>query len=1091
MRRIFQSRFVAVIGALMLAGMQAPAQTTFATITGAVRDSTGARVPGVKITATNLETNVKAGAAANEVGVYTVPQLKEGTYSLVVEAAGFAEFKAENIVLAARDVRRVDIVLTVGQVATVIEVTAGATLIETETARISSTQGATALKTLPLNARWMWAFLNLSPNFISGPEGYRFGGARQSQANWSIDGTTFNDGDGGSLGPQANYVESFQEVKIDVGNNSAEFGGVGQLTVITKSGANQVHGAAFDYYTTPFFRARNPFALQRATGVSHLYGGAFSGPVYLPKLYNGKNKTFFYTSLESSTGGSNTTFLNPTVPLQLWRSGDFSREAVINDPTNNQPFANNRIPASRINPVAQKLQDRFYPLPNYGDTSILQTANYREYKTRGWDPSTYWMVRGDHHFSEKDIVYGRFTFTRGPNRPYEGNLPTIGQRVQRRDTRSASVSYTHTFRPDLVNEFRWGMSLNNNPFQGPIRGLEQVKELGLQGLAPDLPDLGGMLKVSFTGLGVQGLSQIDYSNGYRNHPEEFQEHLTWLRGRHSLKFGFDLVRLEIDDVSAPAALYGSASFSNRYTGAGRSGQGHAYADFLLGIPTQSSRAFMPPRVERNRWQYDFFVTDDFKVTRRLTLSLGLRYELHLPWRENSNRVSMFDIGTSGIIVPDGSLALVSPLFPKGYVGITEASKAGFRNRTLIFPDRNNFAPRVGLAYRPWDAKTVLRAGYGIFFDPVPPLASVGGSPFNIGEPAYPNPTTGYIVLPTVYPAATAGSVSSVGVGSAINPNIRVPYSMQYNFTIEREVWDTGLSLRYLGTNTRQGVWAYNYNSPVPDTRLFVDKPRPFMQYPAINYRTNGAGHQYNAFTVEAKRPMSKGLHLNTHWTWARDIYDLDDGESPENPFDRRRERAVARSIPTHRWVTNAIYQLPVGNGRRWMRNANRWANLAVGGWDYSVIYTASTGRFFSASYTGPDTTGTAYTASRTPLQVARRPDILHNPNLPSSERTVKRYFDTSAFAPARPGQFGTSAKNVIKGPGINCFNMGLHKNFEINEQVRLRWEMTAINIFNHPNWGPPNFNLSSGVNFGVITGVGGSYDSTGARVFRMALRMEW
>ena len=249
----------------------------------------------------------RPAGAPNEAGVYTIPQLKEGAYRLVAAAPGFNDFKLDGLILSARDVRRVDIVLAVGAISTAIEVTGGATLIQTETARISDIKTSDVLKTVPLNARWMWAFLNLSPNFVSGPDGYRFGGSKGNQSNWAIDGTNFNDGDGYSIGSQANYIESFEEVKLDLCNNSAEFGAVGQLTVVTKSGSNSVHGAAFDYYSTPFFRARSPFASARGTGVYHLFGGALSGPVFLPKIYNGKNKTFFYTSFEGSVGGDSAT----------------------------------------------------------------------------------------------------------------------------------------------------------------------------------------------------------------------------------------------------------------------------------------------------------------------------------------------------------------------------------------------------------------------------------------------------------------------------------------------------------------------------------------------------------------------------------------------------------------------------------------------------------------------------------------------------------------------------------------------------------------------------------------------------------------
>ncbi|MEK7405127.1 MAG: carboxypeptidase-like regulatory domain-containing protein, partial [Acidobacteriota bacterium] len=578
-------------------------QTTFASITGTVVDASGAAVPNAAVTATSVETNIKFTAQSNAVGNYNIAQLKEGAYTLRAKAPGFKEFVAQNIVLVSRDVRRVDVTLEVGSVETSVEVSAGATLIETETARITDTKTATVLKSLPLNTRGIWAFLALAPNVLQagGSSTIRFAGSRSNQAHWAIDGTTMSDGvDETQIGPLANYIESFQEIKIDISNNTAEFGTIGQVTMISKSGANAVHGNVFDYYSTPWFRARNPFALARGAGISHVPGGSVGGPVWLPKIYDGRNRSFFFFSFETSRGSPVSQLLNPTVPTPAWRQGDFSGllpGVTVNDPQTGQPFPGNRIPANRINPVSQKIQERFYPQPNFGAPNTFASQNYREMKIRPRDPSTYWTTRGDHRLSERDSVFGRFTYQRAYNRTYEGNLPTIGRRIQRRDNRAGTISYTHLFRPTLISETRWGFALNNNPVAGPINGPALVKELGLVGLAPDLPDISGILKVNWSGIGLQSITQPDYTRpGYRNHLEEFQEHVSWFRGRHNLKTGFNLTRVEWDSLSANANLFGSVTFSTRFTGGGVSGQGHPYADFLLGIPTSSARAFPPVRV---------------------------------------------------------------------------------------------------------------------------------------------------------------------------------------------------------------------------------------------------------------------------------------------------------------------------------------------------------------------------------------------------------------------------------------------------------------------------------------------------------------
>lgn len=348
-------RFLTVTAVLLATRLHG--QTTFATITGTVTDPSGAAVAGVMVTAVHTSTNSKTNTLTNDAGIYTLAQLKEGQYSVHTKAAGFKEFIAQNVELIARDYRRLDIQMEVGAVETSVEVTAGATLIETETARIADTKTAEMLKSIPLNTRGIWAFLSLSPGVLQAGTGstIRFAGSRGNQSHWAIDGITFSDGvDETQIGPLANYIESYQEIKIDIANNTAEFGTVGQVTLISKSGTNNFHGNLFDYYVTPWFRARNPFAPARNTGVSHTPGGSAGGPVYIPKLYNGRDKTFFFFSFETGRGSPSTVLLNPTVPLAPWRTGDFSALSTpVRDPLTGQPFQGNRIPANRLNQSAQ------------------------------------------------------------------------------------------------------------------------------------------------------------------------------------------------------------------------------------------------------------------------------------------------------------------------------------------------------------------------------------------------------------------------------------------------------------------------------------------------------------------------------------------------------------------------------------------------------------------------------------------------------------------------------------------------------------------------------------------------------------------
>src|SRR5437660_5388661 len=354
-----QTRFLFCFTVLLLGFVRTSySQTTFASITGTVTDATGAIVPGATITATHGETNIKTSGTSNEEGNYTIAQLKDGNYTVRTEAKGFKSFVAENVRLVARDLRRVDVKLEVGDVATVVVVSGGATLIETETARISNTKDSLVLNTIPTNSRSLWAVLNLSPGLQgqAGSSVTRFAGSRVNENNWSIDGTTFSDGvDNTQTGPLANYIESFQEVHVDLSNNSAEFPSIGQVTIISKSGTNQLHGAVFDYYSTPAFRAKGFFDATRAAGIRHFPGFGVGGPVWIPKIYNGRNRTFFYYSYETSRGSVLQDSLKPTVAPAGWRSGNLATSPTpVTDPFNGgAPFPGNVIPASRINSVSK------------------------------------------------------------------------------------------------------------------------------------------------------------------------------------------------------------------------------------------------------------------------------------------------------------------------------------------------------------------------------------------------------------------------------------------------------------------------------------------------------------------------------------------------------------------------------------------------------------------------------------------------------------------------------------------------------------------------------------------------------------------
>ena len=1090
------TRFLLLL--LVLPGLRPAAfpQTTYATITGVVTDPAGSVVPNVTLVATNVETGAQTKAVSNAAGVYTLAQLKEGRYSLRATGAGFKEYAAAGITLAAREERRLDIGMMVGEAQETVEVTAQAGLIETETPRLSDTRSGEAMNALPLNTRDLRNFLVLSPQVVKGrgENDFRLSGSLRRQQDIAIDGITTNNGFTGTFNvPLTSFIESFQEVRIDMANNTAEVGAMGQVTVVSKSGSNDLHGSVFDYYSTPGLNSRNPFTQVRAGAVTHSPGFSLGGPVVIPKIYDGHNRTFFYGSVEMLRGSVTTEAGNATVPLAAWRTGDFSAllpTTVIRDPLTGRPFEGNKIPEARLNAVSRRIQERFFPLPNFGDASVLQTQNFRSVRTRPFDNSTYATARFDHHFSPRSFFFVRGTYTRGYFNGFDSPLPAIGQRFNRQDTRGLNSSFTYTLTPRLINEARYGLAFNNQGRNGPLRGQEVASSLGLQGLAPDLPDINGTLRVAFANVGLTGISQTDYRRpGFRNFTHQFQDQLSWFAGRHSVKAGVNLSRIRFSDGQAPQDLFGSVSFSNRFTG-------HPYADFLLGIPTTSSRGFGYLVQERKRWTYDFFVSDNFKLTPKLTLNLGLRYELHPFWVELNGRQAGFDIETGRIVVPDGALSKVSPLLPRGYVEVVEASAVGYPSQTLVRTDKNNFAPRLGVAWRPFNENTVVRAGFGVFYDVTTSARDAGRIvPFVISEPAFTNPTTNpTVIFPRIFPDSVAGP-TTVNIPSPTDPNYIIPYTLQYNLTIEHQRWNTGFRISYVGTAQRQGEYLTDINQPVVDARAYVDKPRRFPRYPGIPYVINGAGHQYHGLTLEAERRLKSGLLWQFSYTLARDIGDVDNLQGIEDSYNRQREVGVNTDIPTQRVSGSAIYELPFGKGKRFFAAQGRVADALVGGWQISVVGLLTSGQFLTPTWTGPDPTGTGFTTSRTPPNVTIRPNQLRDPNLPSDQRSIDRWFDPTAFGPPTPGSFGTAARGVIIGPGSHVWHAGLYKAFSFTERLRLRLEMTATNVFNHPNFGNPGVNISNTNTVGRITSIGSpissGLDQTAQRALRLGARLEW
>lgn len=1070
-----------ILPALLLA-VSLQAQSTFGTINGVITDATGALVPNAKVTVRNEETGIGREISSDAGGYYEASHLQPGRYTVTVEQAGFRQFVKQGLLLEAGRILRNDVSLEVGEVTTQVVVEAHSPAIETETAQLSAVQPERVIQSLPMNLRGSWDsflydFLALVPTAQWGQgSAFSIGGTRGMQNNFTVDGSTTNSPlFGNSIGPANPSMESIAEMKVDLNNNSAEYVLPGTVHAISKAGTNEWHGSLLYYHDNGALNARNFFATRTPFRILHDFGGSIGGPVRLPG-YDGRNRSFFFFAYEGFRDKTQAV-LSPNVPTVKFRRGDFSAvTSVVRDPFSGAPLPGNQIPASQLNTTSVKIQERFYPLPNYGDPDLV-VANWRDSLPQTLDKNMF-DIRGDHRISDRHSLFGRFSWMQASPKYVEGGLPTVGLRDQLRRTRSLNISDTITFRPNLINEFRFGIVRNYNPRQGPIHGPTIVKELGLEGLPPELPNINSLPTISITGF--QTISQIAYLTPAEM-IFEYRDTLSWIRGRHSLRFGFDLRHNWIaSEPSSPSGAFGTFSFQNTFTG-------YSYADFLYGLPRTSSRLNPAPRYTASNVDAGFFIQDDLRVTRNLTLNLGLRYDLNPPYVEHNDRMFSFDPGRGALVVPSAAATrAINPLFPAAIPVVT--ADVARLPASLRHSDNLNLAPRVGFAWRV-RATSVIRGGYGIYTDYSTGslfAAQVGG-PFQSSESFTNTITRGtpLFQFPRAFPPGF-GALGAQNV-SFNDPYLRLPYIQQANFTIEQELFrNWGVRLSYIATASRKLTYSRNINQPPASTQRFSNDRRPFPALQNIIMRDDGGNQTYHGLSVVVEHKYRNGLYVQSGWTWAKNLTDVQSdseaGATIENQFDRRREYSNVDYTRRHRWISNLVYELPVGPGKRVAGDLRGLAGQLIGGWQISAILLFQTGGWLTPSFSGVDTSNTN--------TIGGRPDRLRDGNLPPSQRTIDRWFDASAFAVPANGYFGNSAPTILEGPGTANVDLGLYKFVRLREKFLFRLGATATNAFNHPNFGDPALNISSPSTVGTIRSLQ-SRDVAGPRTVQLSLRLEF
>ncbi len=1083
--------------ALLIAGIAAAAppaaaQTTLGTIRGTVFDPQQNIVPGATVVVTDEATNVTRETQTDALGLFEVSNLRPGTYTVTAALTGFKKVARTGVVLLAASVVRTDIHLEVGGLEDVVNVTAeGQNNITIESQSIARGLDEQQLRDLPRNSRDVQDFLTLNPNVVGGFDGIQFLGGRTYGASYIQDGQPSSAGIFGELSNAAPGLDAIAEVQVLSNSYSAEYGGLAGVIVTTKRGANRFHGSSFTDYNSNELNART--YAQALNNVSrddpnadthdYRYGGSLGGPIVM-------NRTFFFGNYEGSRlkalgGGA-----RAIVPTEAMRNGDFSANPfTVRDPTTGAGFPGNRIPADRIDPSARRILEHFYPLPNQSALAAGGYGGYRQIlaleRTRDRADG-----RIDHELSGRDSVFTRFSWQRRDPDAFTfestgGNggtgLTNLGLLDRRSKATTFAFGWTRIWAGNLVNEFRAGYSADVRNRRSRFTAGQVGSQVGLEvpPLAAQAPRFPSFL---FSGTNRPSDIRDQRQNTFRDLDQSsfsLSSAATWLRGAHSIRFGGIYTRNYAKDGYSTGAneSKGAYAFSGFATG-------NSFADFLLGLPNEvreqrNTRGDLPMDTFSNDWA--LYAQDDWKLNNRLTLFLGLRYEVVGVFIDRNDIYANFVPDDGGHhVVPNAAIA---ELLPPGarLLGRTLTADGFGVGRGLIQTDRNNISPRVGFAQR-LDAsnKTVLRGGFGIFH---PTGAAQGARDIMSRNPFR------YTIRyrrGTLQRGFSSGTRSeSLGFGNqGLDLDLELPDIYQYNVTLERELpGDLGGRISYIGSTMRKLLVHRDYNtvqaSAVPLGNVDEDPAaRARLPYPLygtfMDITENTGEGRFHALQLELRRRFRNGLAVNAAYTLAgSDSNAPDSGNSTigvvqYDPYDIEKDRGPDPNVVKHRIVMNSTWDIPVGRERTFGKSLPRWADAIVGGWTVSTIFQARTGANLTPYFTYGDTGG-IYPANtgRTLDGVGQfgeawRPDVVGNPN---TGGTRANFFDLTAFRLPAPGSLGNAKKGSVQGPGTWIVNFAFYKDVFRREGLSAQFSALLDNAFNHPQ-------------FNVGLGTGGFMDLT-------------
>jgi len=1092
MRRIL---FVAMTWLLLCAPSFAQ---TLGTITGEVKDSTGGVVPGATVTALNKATNATRTTSSNEVGLFDFPALPPGTYTVKTELDGF-KTATRDIELQVQQTVRVNFTLELGTISEQTIVTGVSPLVETANATVGTVIENRRIVELPLNGRNFLQLVALSPNVSAefagaGQAGDRQGGSRANQ-QLSISGQRreFNyftlDGVDNTDVNFNTYiflpsVDALEEFKVQTGIYSAEFGrAASQVNVVTKSGTNNLHGTAFEFHRNDALDAR-PYAFNAAQAAApkapfrwNQYGYTAGGPVW-------KNKLFFMSNFEGYKDRKQ--FQNNfTLPSTAMRSGDFSSLATpLLDPTQCTvvggtrtcaAFPGNQIPAGRIHPTSLKLLE-FYPEPNA--SGVIN--NYVSQQNRVINKKQY-TQRMDFVQRAESTWMGRYSYS--DEDEISPNLKLNGTKLLNH-VHQGMIGNTRIFSPTVVNEFRVGYNYFFNTF-GRELAFERdvVTELGIPGTVSIPPEAWGIPSIGITGFsGFGDSTEGPYTN--RNHAYEFIDNVSWIRGTHSFKVGASIRYDQYNQVGnqfprGGFQFNGTATTSQGATPA----PGNAFADFLLGYERLSELSVALARTEFRALSQSYYITDTWRVRSNMTLDLGLRYEYTPPWLDKGGTLMnaylpFHDVGLPVqdlsrhpvlVRIGQGDFYQDSPIRFNPNIQTARDGRLGDR---LINDDKLNFAPRAGWAWTPSD-RWSLRAGAGVFY-----MQDTGNPRFDMARNAAGRrqDTADSLVPDLTWASPFRGSgTNPCGVQPPLicisNHYVlgnmyerKTPYMFQYLFNVQRELnSSTALEIGYLGSRSKRLERMFDRNEVIPGLVGNTQARRPYPEFTRIQEIGNVAEAKYNSLAIKLTRRLHQGLSVLGGYTLSKST---DNGSGirvlngdplfPQNSECFQCEWGLSVFDVRHRFVSSILYELPFGDGKPMAQTGIGGAIL--GGWQVSMIISKSSG--FPRNVTSGSDRSNTGTGSDRPNLTGQDPN--------DGDRTIQRWFNTSAFVLNDLGAYGNAPRNNVIGPGIFNFDSSIIRNFRLTGSKSLQFRLEAFNVFNQPVWNDPNTSMANPALFGTI-----------------------